>query len=307
MMDEADRDAATKDLKDTGEIVNRECVTIAHSDAVDRSSATVASPSKITFVVCEPAPSRTALLRGIPTKPLLQPMGSQVLFGRGNAADVFFNDETASREHMKLFVQKNPDTQENEFVVQTVNARNPVFINGRPLLPQDGVTALHTNDKLRAGQLEFIITDIAWGSMESFQIEFVRNPPQFIGQANVTANQLGAVNVHNNLRMPTNPPFNINISPLQASFAPMVPPYQGMQVAPPYHHPMTVNPGYGQFFPLPQSTHQSYQTYYSQPLQETSPSPVRTPSFPQQEQTSAKHPTEQSENTGGKDDLSKEP
>lgn len=31
MMDEADRDAATKDLKDTGEIVNRECVTIAHS------------------------------------------------------------------------------------------------------------------------------------------------------------------------------------------------------------------------------------------------------------------------------------
>ena len=31
MMDKVDRDAATKDLKDTGEIVNRECVTIAHS------------------------------------------------------------------------------------------------------------------------------------------------------------------------------------------------------------------------------------------------------------------------------------
>ncbi|KAK2569483.1 hypothetical protein P5673_006420 [Acropora cervicornis] len=305
MMDEVDRVAATKDLKDTGEIVNRECVTIAHSDAVDRSSATVASPSKITFFVCEPAPSRTALLRGIPTKPLLQTMGSQVLFGRGNAADVFFNDETASREHMKLFVQKNPDTQENEFVVQTVNATNPVFINGRRLLPQDGVTALNTKDKLRAGQLEFIIYDIAWGSMESFQIEFVRNPQQFIGQANATANHLGAVNVYNNLRMPTNPPFNINISPMQASFAPMVAPYQGMQVAPLYNQPITVNPGFGQFFPQTQPTHQRCHTYYSQPFQETSP--MRTPSFPQQEQTSAKHPTEQSENTGGKDDLSKKP
>lgn len=268
-------------------------------DAVDRSSATVASPSKITFFVCEPAPSRTALLKGIPTQPLLQPMGSQVLFGRGNAAAVFFNDKTASREHMKLFVQKNPVTQVNEFVVQTVNATNPVFINGRPLLPQDGVIALHTNDKLRAGQLEFIITDTAWGSMESFQIEFVRNPLQFIGQANATANHLGAVNVHNNLRMPTNPPIYIN-------FSPVVAPYQGMQVAPPYYYPMTVNPGCGQFFPLIQPTPQRCHTD-SQPLQETSPSPMRTPSVPQQEQTSARHPTEQSENTGGKDDLSKEP
>lgn len=307
MMDEVDRDATPKDLKDTGEIVDRECVTIAHSDAVDRSSATVTSPSKITFFVCEPAPNRTALLKGIPTKTLPQPMGSQVLFGRGNAAAVFFNDETASREHMKLFVQKNPVTQMNEFVVQTVNATNPIFINGRPLLPQDGVTVLHTNDKLRAGQLEFIIADIAWVSMESFQIEFVRNPQQFIGQANATANHLGAVNVHNNLRMPTNPPFNINISPLQASFAPMVAPYQGMQGAPLYPQPMPVNTGFGQFFSQTQPTHQGCYPYYSQPFQETSPSPMRTPSFPQQEQTRAKHPTEQSENTGGKDDLSKEP
>lgn len=305
MMDEVDRDAATKDLKDTGEIVNRECVTIEHSDAVDRSSATVASPSKITFVVCEPAPSRTALLRGIPTKPLLQPMGSQVLFGRGNAADVFFNDETASREHMKLFVQKNPVTQVNEFVVQTVNAKNPVTINGRPLLPQD-VTALNTKDKLRAGQLEFIIYDIAWGSMESFQIEFVRNPQQFGGQVNATANHLGAVNMYNNLGMPTNPPVHINISPLPA-FTQMVAPYQGMQEAPLYPQPMPVNPGFGQLFPQTQPTHQGCYPYYSQPFQETSPSPMRTPSFPQQEQTRAKHPTEQSENTGGKDDLSKEP
>ena len=234
-------------------------------------------------------------------------MGSQVLFGRGNTAAVFFNDETASREHMKLLVQKNPVTQVNEFVVQTVNATNPIFINGSPLLPQDGVRALHTHDKLRAGQLEFIIADIAWGSMESFQIEFVKNPLQFIGQANVTANPLGAVNVHNNLRMPTNPPFNINISPLQASFPPMVAPYQGMQVAPLYQQPMTVIPGFGQFIPQTQPTHQRCHTYYSQAFQETSPSPMRTPSFPRQEQKSAKHPTEQSENTGGKDDVSKEP
>lgn len=227
-------------------------------------------------------------------------MGSQVLFGRGNTAAVFLNDETASREHMKLFVQKNPVTQVNEFVVQTVNDTNPIFINGSPLLPQDGVRALHTHDKLRAGQLEFIIADIAWGSMESFQIEFVRNPVQFIRQANVTANHLGAVNV------PTYPPVNI-ISPLQAPFAPMFAPYQGMQVAPLYQQPMTVNPGFGQFFPQTQPTHQRCHTYYSQPFQESSASPMRPLSFPQQEQTSAKHPTEQSENTGGKDDLSKEP
>lgn len=230
-------------------------------------------------------------------------MESQVLFGRGNNVTVFFNDKTASREHMKLFVQKNPVTDVNEFVVETVNATNPIFINGSPLLPQDGVTALRTRDKLRAGQLEFIIADIAWGSMESFQIEFARNPQQFIGQAN----QLGVVNMHNNFGMPTNPPFNINISPLQASFPPMVGPYQGMQVAPLYHQPTTVSAGFGQFFPQPQPTHQRCHTYFPQPTQETSPSAMRTPSFPQQEQTNAKHPTEQSENTGGKDDLSKEP
>lgn len=31
MMDEVDRDAATKELQDNGEIVNRDCITMAHN------------------------------------------------------------------------------------------------------------------------------------------------------------------------------------------------------------------------------------------------------------------------------------
>ena len=49
MMDEVDSDAAPKDLKDTGEIVNRESVTIADSEIVNRECVTVADIGKEFF------------------------------------------------------------------------------------------------------------------------------------------------------------------------------------------------------------------------------------------------------------------
>lgn len=328
-MEEVDRDATTKELENIEETVDRECVTVESAiGTVDREGKTVSGPLKITFCVLEPAPNKTALLKGIPTEPLCQPVGSQVLFGRGLKATVFLNDEESSREHMKLFMQANPVTGENVFVIQTVSTSKPVLINGSPLWLQGGATALKNNDRLKIGQLEFIITVIPGDAGKVYEIEFTRSrvdqqrcygrqgvpSPQFQGHADsghiVMANQVGAVVMPNNFGMPPNLPCNMNISTsgMASPFGPLVPQYPGisMPMAPFGHQPMPVNAGMGQFFSQPQPTCQRFhKVSYSHPHQETSYPGMYNNTFPQQEQATpahqrreqfhAKEPSEQSE------------
>ncbi|XP_020606651.1 uncharacterized protein LOC110045390 [Orbicella faveolata] len=272
-MDQVDRKASTKEFEEEG-IVNQECVTVESTDGLaNRDKATVSSPPKIIFCVREPAPNHSALLKGIPNEPISQPLDNQVLFGRGHGVGVFLNDEEASREHMKLFLQTNPATYENVFVVKTVSSTKPVYINGSPLYKQAGETVLNTNDRLKIGQLEFIVTVEPGNSVDYFQLEFTRsgvnlqqpnmqeavNTPQLRGGVNpgqvFMANQVGAVILPNN-GVPANPAVNMNISAnggVSYYGMPMAPTYQPMPVGMghPTYHPMSAGMGYSTYQPMP--------------------------------------------------------
>lgn len=234
----------------------------------DRENKTVPSPSRIIFCTVEPTAQNIGLLKGIPTEPIQQRVDQPVVFGRGHSAGLFLNDETVSREHMKLFVQTNPVTDEKVFVVETVSNTKPVYINGRPLHKQAGMTVLQTNDKLTIGMLEFTVTVMPGDSVEFYQVEFTksgRNPQQcYLQQSNnpiagmpprgavnaeqiIMANQLGAVIIPSNFGMPGNPAFNMNISSsggVSSQMGPMIasqqhpfqqpPPYYGMPAATSY-------------------------------------------------------------------------
>ena len=245
----------------------------------DRDKATVSSPPKIIFCVIEPAPNHSALLKGIPNEPICLPLDNQVLFGRGHGAGVFLNDETASREHMKLCVQTNPTTSESVFVVKTVSGTKPVYINGSPLHKQAGEKVLNTNDRLTIGQLEFTITVEPGNPVDYFQLEFTRsgvnlqqpnmresvNTPQLRGGVNpgqvFMANPAGAVILPNN-GGPTNPVVNMNISANGgvSQFGPMVAaPYYGLPMAPTYQ-PTPVGMGHSTYQPMPAGMgHPTYQ------------------------------------------------
>lgn len=235
----------------------------------DREKATISSPPKIIFCVTEPAPSYSALLKGIPNEPLRQPLDSQVLFGRGHGVGVFLNDKEASREHMKLLIQTRPATGENVFVVKNVSKTKPIYINGNPLQQQAGATVLNTNDRLKIGQLEFTVTITPGDSVELYQVEFTRstvnpqqsdmkgvNAPQLRGGVNTAeqifmANQVGAVFLPNNVGVPANSAVNMNISANGgvSQFGPMVAaPYYGMPMAPTYQ-PMAAGMGHPTYQP----------------------------------------------------------
>ena len=132
----------------------------------DRDKETVSSPPKIEFCIPQSTENHSALLKGIPKEPLRKPLDQKILFGRGHSAGVFLNDDTASREHMTLYMQTNPATGENIFVVSTVSEREPVYINGTPFHRKAGTRVLQTNDKLRIGQLEFIVNIMPGDSTE---------------------------------------------------------------------------------------------------------------------------------------------
>ena len=240
--------------------------------AADRDKETVSSPPKIEFCIVQSTEDHSALLKGIPKEPLRKPLDQQILFGRGHSAGVFLNDNTASREHMTLFMQTNPATGENMFVVSTVSESKPVYINGTPFYKKAGTRVLQTNDKLRIGQLEFIVNIMPGDSMEFYLVEFTKGSkgnlqqlnlqqvsyPQFQGQAGINtqpiflANHPGAVIFPNNYGVPVpgapvNPVFNLNISAGGGvtQFNPMGAAFQGSPAsfAVP---PVLVNPGIGQ-------------------------------------------------------------
>ena len=293
----------------------------------NRDKETVSSPPKIIFSVVQPAADHSALLKGIPSEPIHQRLDQQVSFGRGRGVGVFLNDETASREHMTLFMQTNPATGENVFVVNNVSATKPVYINGNLLHKQAGVRVLQNNDRLKIGQLEFIVTVIPGDSVEFYQVEFTKtsgvnhqqpnlqqlNTPQARGGINseqiIMANQLGAVIVPNNFGVPANPAFNMNISTGggMTQFGLIAAPFHTMPAAPSFQS-MPVNAGMGQPFFQHQPTHPRFQSTpsYFQPQQESSYSGnMYTPHYHQPEHPSAedrrqmfhtKQPSEQSEN-----------
>ena len=268
-------------------------------DLTDREKETVSSPSRIIFSVTDPTAQNTGLLKGIPTEPIQQFIDQHVLFGRGHSVGVFLNDETVSREHMKLFVQTNLDTGANDFVVETVSNTKPVYINGRPLLKQGGITALKSNDKLGIGMLEFTLQVVPGDSVELYQLEFVTSGirHQYLQQANnlmscvpprgainsepiIMVNQLGAVIVPNNFGMPVgNPTFNMNISTSggrSSQFGPMMAPQQqhpfqqqptvcGMPAATSYPQ-IPSHIGMGHHFVQQEATHNKFQytPFYSQ-------------------------------------------
>ena len=205
--------------------------------AADRDKETVSSPPKIEFCIVQSTEDHSALLKGIPKEPLRKPLDQQILFGRGHSAGVFLNDNTASREHMTLFMQTNPATGENMFVVSTVSESKPVYINGTPFYKKAGTRVLQTNDRLRIGQLEFIVNIMPGDSTEFYLVEFTKGSkgnlqqlnlqqvsyPQFQGQAGINtqpiflANHPGAAILPNNYGVPVpgapvNPVFNMNIS-----------------------------------------------------------------------------------------------
>ena len=238
----------------------------------DRDKKTVSSTPKIEFCIVQSTENNSALLRGIPKEPLRKPLDQQILFGRGHSAGVFLNDDKASREHMTLFMQMNPATGENMFVVSTVSKSQPVYINGTPFYKKAGTRVLQTNDKLKIGQLEFIVNIMPGDSMEFYQAEFTKgskgnlqqlnsqqvNYPQIQGQAGMNtqpiflANHPGAAFLPNNYGVPVpgvplNPVFNMNISAGGGvtQFNPMGAAFQGSPAsfAVP---PVPVNPGIGQ-------------------------------------------------------------
>ena len=251
----------------------------------------MSSPPKITFCVIEPAPNHSTLLKGIPNEPMRLPLENQVLFGRGHGVGVFLNDDTASREHMKLCVQTNPATSESVFVIKTVSSTKPVYINGSPLHKQAGEMVLNTNDRLTIGQLQFIITVEPGNPVDYFQLEFTRsgvnlqqpnmqesvNTPQLRGSVNpgqvFMVNPVGTVMLPNN-GVPANPAVNMNISANggASQFGPMVAaPCYGMPMAPTYqptpvgmghptNHPMSAGMGYSTYQPMPAGMgHPAYQ------------------------------------------------
>ena len=233
----------------------------------------MSSPPKIEFCIVQSTENHSALLKGIPKEPLRKPLDQKILFGRGHSAGVFLNDDTASREHMTLYMQTNPATGENIFVVSTVSECEPVYINGTPFHRKAGTRVLQTNDKLRIGQLEFIVNIMPGDSTEFYQVEFTKgskgnlqqlnlqrqvNYPQIQGQAGINtqpiflANHPGAAILPNNYGVPVpgapvNPVFNMNISAGGGvtQFNPMGAAFQGnpASFAVP---PVLVNPGIGQ-------------------------------------------------------------
>lgn len=193
----------------------------------------MSSPPRIIFSVTEPTTKNTPLLKGIPKEPIQQSSDQHVLFGRGHSARVFLNDDTVSREHMKLSLQTNPYTGESHFVVETVSETKPVYINGAPLVKQGGIKVLKTNDKLGIGKLVFTLQTMPGDSLEFYEVEFMTStllshqhyqqqtnnsilyaPPTgaFKSEPIIVANQLGAVFLPNNFGTPSgNPTFNMNV------------------------------------------------------------------------------------------------
>ena len=281
----------------------------------DRDKETVSSPPKIEFCIVQSTENHSTLLKGIPKEPLCKPLDQQILFGRGHSAGVFLNDDTASREHMTLFMQTNPATGENMFVVSTVSESKPVFINGTPFYKKAGTRVLQTNDKLRIGQLEFIVNIMPGDSMEFYQVEFTKgsegnlqqlnlqqvNYPQIQGQAGINtqpiflANHPGAAILPNNYGVPVpgapvNPVFNMNISAGGGitQFNPMGAAFQGnpASFAVP---PVLVNAGIGQGSLQQFPSNLRYQgiTPSFQPQQESQYPGMYHPMTPQQQRVLA--------------------
>ena len=274
----------------------------------------MSSPSKIEFCIVQSTENHSALLKGIPKDPLRKPLDQKILFGRGHSAGVFLNDDTASREHMTLYMQTNPATGENIFVVSTVSESEPVYINGTPFHRKAGTRVLQTNDKLRIGQLEFIVNIMPGDSAEFYQVEFTKgskgnlqqlnlqrqvNYPQIQGQAGINtqpiflANHPGAAILPNNYGVPVpgapvNPVFNMNISAGGGvtQFNPMGAAFQGnpASFAVP---PVLVNPGIGQgslqVQQFPENLRCQGITPSFQPQQESQYPGMHHPMMPQQE------------------------
>lgn len=294
----------------------------------------MSSPPKIVFCIVQSTENHSSLLKGIPKEPLCKPLDQQILFGRGHSAGVFLNDYTASREHMTLFMQMNPATGENMFVVSTVSESKPVYINGTPFYKQAGTRVLQANDKLRIGQLDFIVNIMPGDSMELYQVEFTKgskgnlqqlnlpqvNYPQDQGQAGINtqpiflANHPGAVILPNNYGVPVpgapvNPVFNMNISAGGGvtQFNPTRIAYHGSpgSFAVP---PVPMNPGIGQgslqVQQVPAKVGYQVFTPSFQPQQESQfpgiyhpmmPQPERIPAHDRRQQFHTKLPSEQNE------------
>ena len=157
------------------------------------------------------------------------PIDKQFLFGRGHSVgQVYFNDDTVSRQHMKLFVHLNPGNSQVCFVVENISPKQPVFINRQPFYQKDGPKVLQDNDLLRIGKLDFSVKIIPGDICAVYQVEFQKSegkPQDLPSRVNdmslssgqnpgpmIMASQVGAVFMTNPYIAPRNPPVYTNIS-----------------------------------------------------------------------------------------------
>ena len=78
------------------------------------------------------------------------PLGVTTI-GRGDECHLTVDDPLVSRRHVRIVVGSD------QVVVEDLNSRNGVLLNGAPL---HGTTRVHDGDRLRVGAQEFVLCEI---------------------------------------------------------------------------------------------------------------------------------------------------
>ena len=126
-------------------------------------------------------PPKESLLKGIPAGAFQKGINDHLIFGRGHGVDIFLNDETASRLHMKVFVL-HPVVMGHtaSFVVETVSDTKPVLINGQSL-GKSAQKQLQTGDRLNIGKLTFTVKIVPGDSQVCYEVQFVQGQENHVG------------------------------------------------------------------------------------------------------------------------------
>ena len=94
-----------------------------------------------------------------------------VVFGRGERADIFINDDGASRDHVQLIGQIPPNGQVL-FMTKNLSRSKGYNVNSKEITNNDTWTPLRKFDQIKIARLLFVVDIIPGRNMQNFILEF---------------------------------------------------------------------------------------------------------------------------------------
>ena len=109
------------------------------------------------------------IIQYLPTSKLFR-WNKSVVLGRREGADIFINDDHASRDHVELAGQILPDGQVSFMARNT--SRKGYYLNGEQITATDRWIALKRNDNIKIAGLMCSVDIVSGTDMDGFVIEF---------------------------------------------------------------------------------------------------------------------------------------